>query len=117
MSEYEQLDWTKQVKRPRARKTDRATSHEAAKGVEGTLRWSQRAVKELFEQKGEMTDRDLVEAYQRNVRRSDVDWPYQSPSGLRTRRDELTALGVLYDTGRTKTYENAYRHTVWGLRK
>ena len=101
MAAYEQIDWTLEV------------------SGEPKLTSTQRAVKELFEQKKnhEMTDRDLVEAYNRTVKRFDKNWPFQSPSGLRSRRDELTKMGIIVDTGRSQVYENESRsHTIWALK-
>ena len=90
---------------PRARNTDPETSHEAAKSL-GDLRPRQRAVVRVFERWGQLTDGELRHLY---------DGPAQSDSGLRTRRSELVALGVLFDTGSRRVTGSGRKSIVWGL--
>jgi hypothetical protein len=71
---------------PRARRTDPATSHEAAASIKG-LTEKQRAVYTVLSDYGPMTDEQLAEQYEKL--RWPAAFPLQSPSGLRTRRREL----------------------------
>lgn len=115
MKHFEQIDWTVEPA-AHARSTDPITSHEAATSVESKIRWSQRAVRECFGKKGEMTDRVLCAVYPRYHSTGSYDWPQQSPSGLRTRRHELTEQGVIVDSGRAEIYAGSNRrHIIWRL--
>ena len=83
--------------RPRARGTDPQTSHKAAKRAGEHLTWSQRAVIECLQKLAEVgrvavTDPELIESYRRGVHHAENNWPFQSESGLRTRRHELTEM-------------------------
>lgn len=77
--------------RARARRADPETSHEAAKSVV-ELRKRQQAVLEVLKC-GPTTDEELVCKYP-YFAWEEADYPKQSPSGLRTRRSELVALGT-----------------------
>lgn len=89
-----------------ARRTDPATSHEAAGSVR-ELTDRQRAVLTCFHVWGPMTDEQLVDRYQRS------DRPAQSPSGIRTRRSELVARGDVIDTGLKEVMSTGRRAIVW----
>lgn len=93
----------------RARRTDPETSHAAAQLLNPTkLGDSQAQVLALFRRYGFMNDAALVErAAAQNVR--------QSPSGLRSRRAELVALGILRETSERKRLESGRLSIVWGL--
>jgi hypothetical protein len=94
--------------RAHARRTDPATSHEAAESLSSDrLRASQNAVLAFLRRHGAMTDIDLVERY---------DGLAQSPSGLRTRRKELVARGLVVDTGSWVRTPSGRRATVWASR-
>lgn len=98
----------------RARTTDPATSHAAARSIPaGQLRDSQEAILRLFRELGPMTDELLVERYQDAV--DDGLRPSQSPSGIRTRRDELTGQGRLRDSGRKTRTRSGQQAIVWEL--
>lgn len=59
---------------------------------------------------GPMTDRELVAKIHLNT------WQFypQSPSGIRTRRNELVALDLVGDTGAPRYISGSIRpHTVW----
>ena len=87
-----------------ARRSDPETSHEAAATVD--IRRSQEQVINLFHRYGPMTDAELLEAADRlSVK--------QSPSGLRTRRNELVAKGVLRFTGTFKRLHTGRRARIW----
>jgi hypothetical protein len=70
-----------------ARRSDPATSHDAAASVR--VRQSQRAVLRMFLAYGPMTDTELV------VRTAEI----MSASGARTRRSELVDKGFVEDSG------------------
>lgn len=95
---------------PRARSTDPETSHAAAASVAARdLRESHRAIADLLEANpGGLTDERLVDLYLGSERE-----PYQSPSGIRTRRDELVQAGLVRDSGRKATLSTGRRGIVW----
>lgn len=86
---------------PVARATDPDTSHTAARSVDpDRLRTTQRLILDLLVAHGPATDEDIagwLTAADHHV----------SPSGARTRRAELVAKGLVYDTGqRLRTRSN-----------
>lgn len=85
-----------------ARSTDPWTSWEAGRRVQ--ISEGQGLVLETFARFGPMTDEQLV---------SRVNL---SPSGARTRRAELVALGLIEDTGRVSVGQTGRRMIVWGPR-
>lgn len=98
-----------QEPRAHARTTDPETSHEAARSVTAFRpRWV--AILDCFRAHGPMTDEELAVRYE--ARGATV--PEQSPSGLRTRRSELVALGALAPVGQSKT-EAGRSCIVWGI--
>jgi len=95
LSFFEQPD-----ERPRARRSDPWTSHEAAESITPKqLRASHLAVLDCFDRFGPFHDKLLMVVYERN--RKDFRWPPQEDSGLRTRRRELVDRGHLQDSGKT----------------
>lgn len=91
-----------------ARRGDPQTSWDAARSVESTLRRSQLAVWHVLEQYGPLTDHRLVATYD-----SITYLPRQSPSGIRTRRRELTDAGFVYDTGAKVVLESGRKAILW----
>jgi hypothetical protein len=90
-----------------ARRGDPDTSWAAAASLPpAILRASQREVLSILERYGPMTDEQLVE------------WTAgrQSPSGTRTRRRELTDLGLVIDTGKRHVTKAGRRSIVWAAR-
>lgn len=88
-----------------ARTTDPQTSHEAAASVqnENTIRhW----VLKLLDRP--RTDVELVEVY-RKMKYA----PRASESGIRSRRAELVADGLVQDTGERKKLESGRHAIVW----
>lgn len=80
-----------------ARRTDPSTSHAAAASVR-RIRESQADVLSVIRNCGPISDEGMIRAYR------SMGMPWQSDSGLRTRRSELVALGVVRDSGgKTKT--------------
>lgn len=92
---------------PATRRGDPETSRAAARRAAGGITSKQLAILTCFQLWGAMTDEELVERYEglrREVRgmpdAADLI-PEQSPSGIRSRRAELTALtlGYIVPTG------------------
>ena len=89
----------------RARTTDPDTSHAAAESLDpDVITRNQGAVLRLFEgsdtaYQGGLTDAALVTVYEARMAVDPEHFPQQSPSGLRTRRKELTQKGRLRDSG------------------
>ncbi len=91
-----------------ARATDPETSHEAAASLTSDrLRESQYAVLDALIDHGPICDADLVDAYMMHGYA-----PRQSPSGIRTRRKELVALGKVRAAGHT-VLSSGRRAIVW----
>lgn len=94
-----------------ARWSDPVTSHAAAKSLsEEKLRESQEAVLGVFRLwHTPMDDPLMIERYRGSVT------PWQSPSGLRTRRKELVDLGYLEDSGERFIMPSGRKSIVWRL--
>jgi hypothetical protein len=89
---------------PAARSSDPATSHQAAASISSErLRESQAHVLDTLRLDGPLTDERLV----------DLIAPMQSPSGVRTRRAELVALGLVVDSGRRERTQSGRSSIVW----
>lgn len=91
-----------------ARRTDPLTSHLAAASITSErIRKSQAEVLQLLAL-GPSCDEGIAErALTYNVR--------QSPSGLRTRRNELVDLGQVIDSGERVRLRSGRMSIVWGL--
>lgn len=96
--------------RPVARNTDPDTSHAAAASVRNVTE-THRRVLELLERFGSASDGDLL-IYWRQMD-SLEGWGPISTSGLRTRRAELVALGLVEDSGERSTTETGRACIVW----
>lgn len=92
----------------KARKTDPATSHEAADSVVFVTE-TQDSVYRLLSKR--MTDFELVDVYRKQMRLGKV--PFASESGIRSRRSELVALGLVEAKGEDKSLFGR-RCLVWG---
>ena len=105
----QRVDLNVNVSKAHARRADPETSHAAAAGIStNQIRESQKEVWALFRHHGSKTDRDMVyKAARENI--------CQSPSGLRTRRDELVTMGKLQDSGQRTMYDGNRKHIVWEL--
>ena len=90
----------------RARNTDPQTSHDAAASVTGQTE-TQRHLLELLANEP-ATDMDLIERWH-------PEWGPATPSGLRTRRSELTEAGLVIDTGERRPSPSGRLCVVWGL--
>lgn len=102
-----QINYVDELK-ARARKSDPATSHAAAKSVKA-IRFSQWAVLRTLGKLKSGTDVDIAEAYEREYAKVHP----QSPSGLRTRRAELVDSGLVVDTGLRKRLPSGRQSVVW----
>jgi len=88
-----------------ARRTDPATSWAAARSLsEDTLRDSQREVLRIVRRFGPLTDDGIFGWFADGT---------ISPSGARTRRAELVAKGLVYDTGRRERLPSGRHSIVW----
>lgn len=107
---------------PRARNTDRSTSHEAAASVRNVTK-TQEAIIDCFAgpssgspRRRFMTDVDLAVIYQGRVNSgSHPNYPRVSDSGLRTRRKELEDRGYIVDTREKSRLPSGRRATVFTL--
>lgn len=96
--------------RPVARRGDPQTSWDAARSVEG-LRKSQTRILALLLEYGPMDDEVIAIRHRGR-------WPElpTTASGLRTRRSELTASGMVVDTGRRVKTATGRASIVWRAR-
>ena len=90
-----------------ARNTDPQTSHEAARSVQNITATKEFILKALVRPR---TDVDLIEAY-----RSFKFAPKASESGIRSRRAELVAAGLIKDSGERIKLESGRSAIVWQL--
>jgi len=90
---------------PSARKTDPATSHDAAASVQDLNATRLHILRALNRPR---TDPEILEAY-RNMKTS----PLASESGVRSRRSELVTLGYVKDSGLRKTLPSGRQAIVW----
>lgn len=98
--------------KPKARKTDPATSHQAANSIESdTIRRSQADVVKAMRRVGPCQDPILID----EIITSDRYHP-QSESGIRTRRKELVTKGIIVDTGDRVLTDSGRKAIVWGLK-
>lgn len=91
---------------PKARNTDPQTSHEAAESVKNINATQQAILNALVRPR---TDVELVEVY-RKIKSN----PRASESGIRSRRAELVAAGLVVDTGSRIKLPSGRRAIVWG---
>lgn len=98
-----------------ARWTDPKTSHDAAASItREQIRRSQIAVLDVL-RLAPATDEALVARYVGLCRDPDLDLPRQSPSGIRTRRNELVRAGLVYDTGNRDRLRSGRFAIVWAV--
>lgn len=89
-----------------ARGGDPDTSHEAAASITGeAITATQNAILAVLEAAGPVTDPVVAQLY---------SGPRTSPSGLRTRRKELSDRGYVEAVGTVKL-PSGRRATVWGI--
>lgn len=92
---------------PSARKTDPTTSHQAAGSVQNITATQEHILKALVRPG---TDLDIVERYS-NLKTS----PRASESGIRSRRAELVAIGLVKDSGERKRLPSGRNAIVWSV--
>lgn len=97
-----------------ARNSDPITSHQAAASVKDINKTHERVL-EVLERYGPATDEE-IERYYFNLAQL-FDWPSASPSGLRSRRAELVALGKVYDTGERGKTASGRATAIWELKE
>lgn len=85
-----------------ARNTDPETSHEAAISVSG-IRVSQQHILDALRSYGPATDEEIFPRLPVPI----------SPSGARTRRAELVAMGLVRDSGARRTTATGRKTIVW----
>lgn len=90
---------------PMARATDPSTSHDPADSVENVLN-VQHGILNVIARWGPKTDEDIAHLYK---------GPKASPSGLRTRRKELVAAGILRDSGRKQRLASGRSGIRWEI--
>jgi hypothetical protein len=88
-----------------ARYSDPETSHQAAESVSNITETQANILKALIRPR---TDVDLIEAY-RNLKTA----PRASESGIRSRRAELVAAGLVIDTGDRVKLPSGRSAIVW----
>lgn len=93
-----------------ARRDDPPTSWAAANSIDPVeLTDRQRHVYECIRYFGPATDTEIAVFYFNSGR------PWQSPSGLRTRRAELVDRGLIVDTGTTRPTPAGRQSIVWAV--
>lgn len=99
-----------------ARRTDPDTSHAAAASV-SDIRQSQYAVLKVLRKRSAQgfTDEELVAAYE-VFAGGNRAYPYQSTSGIRTRRSELVRLGLVEDSGVKRVMTTGRMARVWRVK-
>lgn len=93
---------------PSTRTLDPATSHEAEKSV-SKLAESYRIILDLFRNHGPMNDEALIAAWRSRAEK------FASDSGIRSRRSELVATGLIVDSGERKKMQSGRDSIVWRL--
>ena len=100
--------------RAHARTTDPSTSHQAAASLTPlTLTGNRLAVLRLMSKCIVVHDEELVREYQKRSRDHARRYPRQSPSGIRTRRHELTCVGYVQRCGVTMV--RGRQHLRWQI--
>ena len=91
-----------------ARTLDPSTSHAAAASVRNITQTQDHILLLL---NFPMTDDELVDAFYRMA--DSNGWKQASPSGIRSRRAELVALGLVKDTGERRKTFSGRQAIVW----
>lgn len=97
-----------------SRETDPDTSRAAAASISADrMRETQRVIVEILDRFGPACDEDIA-VYARQLE-SLGEAPKQSPSGLRSRRAELVAAGVVRDSGERAKTSSGRQTIVWEI--
>lgn len=95
-----------------ARRTDPATSHEAADSVRNLTQTQMAVLNILSTSPVSLSDDAIIDSY---MAKAIVGiWPMASISGIRTRRSELAALGLVVVKDYGKSFSGR-RCALWGL--
>jgi hypothetical protein len=97
----------------KARRSDPATSHQAAASVKMGDTHQRIIVLLNNHPGGGATDEELYAEWQFRVRNQ--DWPRVSQSGVRSRRSELVRAGKVVDSGEKGTTAAGRACTIWRL--
>jgi hypothetical protein len=96
------------------RTTDPGTSREAASYVRGLTEKQQAVLHLLRRHRRGLSDQSIIALYGSARGRAPFGIiPRQSESGIRTRRAELVARGLVRDTGRRTTTPSGRKAIVW----
>lgn len=90
------------------RTTDPETSFAAARSVKG-LAETYRIILDILRANGPMNDVEIIERFR------SLGIKAASDSGIRSRRSELTASGLITDSGSRKEMESGRMSIVWSL--
>jgi hypothetical protein len=93
---------------PNTRTLDPATSHQAEQSVTG-LAESYRIILGILRESGPMNDEKLISTWRKTQNKKASD------SGIRSRRSELTATGLIVDTGDRIKMDSGRMSIVWGI--
>lgn len=95
----------------RARRSDPITSHLAADRTSGNLPQMQSLVLGIFKILGNATDEELGTYYA--IEWHSQGWPQAHPDSPRKRRSELSARGLIQDSGERRANSFGSMETVW----
>ena len=87
---------------PAARTTDPETSHRAAASVRN-IRESQQTILNLLKEHGALSDEQIFKKFPKKI----------TPSGARTRRNELVRMGLVKDSGQTDKTASGRATIIW----
>jgi hypothetical protein len=93
---------------PNTRTLDPTTSHQAEASVTG-LAESYRIILGILRESGPMNDEKLISTWRKTQNKKASD------SGIRSRRSELTATGLIVDTGDRIKMDSGRMSIVWGI--
>lgn len=94
----------------KARKTDPKTSHAAADSVRNITATHERIL-DILREYGPMNDEQIADICEYQVQKADM--PHVSESGLRSRRSELVARGLVVDSGDRVKMRSGRNSIVW----
>lgn len=106
----ETLDLSQGEFRPRARREDPETSHDAAASV-GDISSGMEAILTVLGSLGEGPDEVIYAEYE--LRTDEWDLPRRTPSGFRTLRKELQRRGYVTDSGKRRLLKSGRKAIVW----
>ena len=93
---------------PNTRTQDPTTSHNAEKSV-SKLAESYRIILDIFRTHGPMNDEKLIATWRKQASK------LASDSGIRSRRSELVATGLIVDSGDREKMQSGRDSIVWKL--